>query len=359
MHNALHTCMKYYDSFRIYIDMQMKKHPFLDVLERDIALKRVNVQYNDGKVKEIDTYNSRKIIWNLDRIDQRSPKLDNQFKPEGDGHLSSVYIIDTGIHYTHNEFEGRAHYAGFDAIDKLTGSNRKGSDCHGHGTHCAGTAVGKNVGVAKKANVYSMRVLDCSGSGSSSGIIEGMNYIVSKKEQNMITGPTVFSMSLGLRKSISFNKAIDQASAKGVIVVGAAGNQGGNACYYSPASAKTEISVGATDIKDIMPTFSNSGRCTDIYAPGVHVFSANNLCNSCYRYYSGTSQATPHVAGYMAIILSLHPNLSLAEAKAKMVSDSTKKVINFAAGSRSLAARTPNRLLYIPHTAASDGMPKK
>ena len=343
----------------IYIDMQMKKHPFLDVLENDIALKRVNVQNNDGEVEEIDTQYSRKIVWNLDRIDQHSPKLDNHFKPEGDGHLASVYIIDTGIHYTHVQFEGRAHYSGFDAIDKLTGSNCNGSDCHGHGTHCAGTAVGKNVGVAKKATVYSMRVLDCSGSGSVSGIIEGINYLVTKKKENVITGPTVLSMSLGLWKSNSLNTAIDQASAKGFVIVGAAGNQGGNACYYSPASAKTEISVGATDVKDNMPTFSNSGRCTDIYAPGVYVLSANNQCNYCYRYYSGTSQATPHVAGYMAVILSLHPNLSLAEAKAKMISDATKDAVNFASRSRSLAASTPNRLLYIPHTEAYDGLSKK
>ena len=295
-------------------------------------------------------HHSSKIPWNLDRIDQHGPELDHHFKPEGDGHLASIYVIDTGIRYTHKQFEGRAHYAGFDAIDKLTGSNLKGSDCHGHGTHCAGTAAGKTYGVAKKANVYSVRALGCKGSGAVSGIVEGMDYIA-KKKATTHSGPFIFSMSLGVRASHSLNAAVKRAMAQGIAAVGAAGNQGDDSCKYSPASARDGIAVGATDQSDKMVAFSNAGACTDVYAPGTEIKSASANCNTCTMTLSGTSMAAPHVAGYMAIILSLNPKMTAIQAKQMMIQQSTKDAVDLAVISSSLASRTPNRLLYVPQIA--------
>ena len=342
-----------------FVTLQLKKHPYIEILEEDIALKRASVQVSKEEMEEADNqhHHSSKIPWNLDRLDQHGPKLDNHFKPEGDGHLASIYVIDTGIHYTHVQFEGRAHYSGFDAIDKLTGSNRKGTDCHGHGTHCAGTAAGKTYGVAKKANIYSVRALGCTGSGAVSGIVEGMDYIAKKKTTH--SGPVIFSMSLGVRASHSLNAAVKRSMARGIAAVGAAGNQGDDSCKYSPASARDGIAVGATDQSDKMVAFSNAGACTDVYAPGTDIKSASSSCNTCTKTLSGTSMAAPHVAGYIAIILSLNPKMTAVQAKQMMIKQSTKDAVNLAVISSSLASRTPNRLLYIPQIATKSSKMKE
>lgn len=327
----------------------IKKHPFLEVLEEDIALRRASYPVNDEvKIQESS------IPWNLDRIDQRSNNLDGHFLPEGQGEMASIYIIDTGVHYSHDEFDGRAHYAGFDAIDKLTGSNLMGSDCHGHGTHCAGTAAGKTYGVAKKATIYSVRALGCTGSGAVSGIVEGMDFIAKKVAEGAHNGPVVFSMSLGVMESSSLNAAVQRAMEMGIVAVGAAGNQAGDSCNYSPASAQVGIAVGATDEDDNALYFSNAGTCTDVYAPGKSIKSANSECDTCTKTLSGTSMAAPHVAGYMAVILSLNPKMNAKEAKQHMIEHSTKDVVGLAKISSLLASRTPNRLLYIPQAVDQD-----
>ena len=331
----------------------MMKHPFLEVIEEDIALKRSLPAHNQGK-RDAQVQRSSSIPWNLDRLDQHAKHLDGVYAPEGTGKLASVYIIDTGVRYTHDEFEGRAHYAGFDAIDKLTGSNQKGQDCHGHGTHCAGTAAGKTYGVAKKATIYSVRALGCQGSGAVSGIVEGMDFIASKVDKGEHTGPVVFSLSLGVRQSSSLNAAIQRAMDKGIVAVSAAGNQGGDSCDYSPASARVGIAVGATDQSDNAVSFSNAGECTDISAPGESITSSHSKCDSCTATLSGTSMAAPHVAGYMAVLLSLHPQMTAVEAKNKMIKQSTKDIVGLAAISGSLASRTPNRFLYVPQATAQD-----
>ena len=330
----------------------MKKHPFLEVMEGDIALKRSTggAHYDHGKRHA----QGASIPWNLDRVDQHDNNLDGQYNPEGTGKLASIYIVDTGVRYSHDEFEGRAHYSGFDAIDKLTGSNLRGSDCHGHGTHCAGTAAGKTYGIAKKATIYSVRALGCSGSGAVSGIVEGMDFIASKVDKGEHNGPVIFSMSLGVRESFSLNAAVQRAMKKGIVAVGAAGNQGGDSCDYSPASARVGIAVGATDKKDKTVSFSNSGECTDISAPGYMIKSSHSDCDSCTATLSGTSMAAPHVAGCMAILLSLHPQMTAIEGKKKLIKQSTKDVVGLAAISSSLASKTPNRLLYVPQEGAQD-----
>ena len=337
----------------------MKKHPFLEVMEEDVALRRSPTPKFGGKRYAEDKGNlaeeqKSSIPWNLDRLDSHARKMDGKYEPEGTGEKASIYIIDTGIRYTHNEFEGRASFSGFDAIDELTGSDLKGEDCHGHGTHCAATAAGKTFGVAKKAKIYSVRALGCSGSGAVSGIVQGMDFIAGKVDKGDHTGPVIFSMSLGVRVSESLNAAVKRAMDKGIVAVGASGNQGGDSCNYSPASAKVGIAVGATDKEDNTMSFSNAGECTDISAPGDGIESAFGSCNTCTKTLSGTSMAAPHVAGYMAVLLSLHPDMTAAEAKDHMVQQSTKGVVGLAAISSSLASKTPNRFLYVAKAMAKD-----
>lgn len=332
------------------------KHPFLEVMEEDIALRRspgtpANSQY---KREATTATEESQVPWNLDRLDSHEAHLDGIYEPEGSGELASIYIIDTGVRYSHHEFEGRAHYAGFDAIDKLTGSNLKGSDCHGHGTHCAGTAAGKTYGVAKKASIYSVRALGCTGSGAVSGIVEGMDFIASKVDKGEHSGPVIFSMSLGVRESASLNAAVKRAMEKGIVAVGASGNQGGDSCDYSPASARVGIAVGATDKHDAAVAFSNAGECTDISAPGASIESAYAKCDTCTETLSGTSMAAPHVAGYMGVLLSLHPHMTATQAKKHMIQQSTKDVVGLTAISSSLASKTPNRLLYVAQATAQD-----
>jgi subtilisin family serine protease len=335
----------------------MNKHPFLEVMEEDVALRRSPGKpgYHHGGRRDSEGATEQGATpWNLDRLDSHKLDLDGKYEPEGSGEKASVYVIDTGVRYSHEEFEGRAHYAGFDAIDKLTGSHENGKDCHGHGTHCAGTIGGKTYGVAKKATIYSIRALGCSGSGAVSGIVEGMDYIASKVDSGEHTGPVIFSMSLGVRESDSLNAAVQRAMDKGIVAVGASGNQGGDSCDYSPASARVGIAVGATDRLDNTVSFSNAGECTDISAPGAQIKSAHGECDTCTATLSGTSMAAPHVAGYMAILLSLHPDMTAAQAKEHMVEQSTKGVVGLAAISSSLASKTPNRMLYVAQATAQD-----
>ena len=326
------------------------KHPFLEVIEGDVALKR-STPYTEQDYAEMQHAG---VTWNLDRLDQRENSPNGAYKPEGTGELASIYVIDTGVRYTHGEFEGRAHYAGFDAIDELTGSSRQGSDCQGHGTHCAATAAGKTYGVAKRARIYSLRALGCSGSGAVSGIVRAMDFIAKQVDSGVHNGPVVFSMSLGVKHSPSLNAAVRMVTGKGIVAVSAAGNQAGDSCNYSPASARVGIAVGATDKQDDMVAFSNAGECTDIYAPGVTIKSATSKCDTCTQTLSGTSMAAPHVAGYMAIVMSLYPHMTAPEAKEHLIAQSTKGVVGLAAISSTLAKRTPNRFLYVAQNIAQE-----
>ena len=334
---------------------QIMKHPYLEVLEGDVAMKRSTQPHLDISQDYAEVQRSReKVTWNLDRLDERINHLNGKYNPEGTGKLASIYIIDTGIRYSHHEFEGRAKYAEFDAIDKLTGSSNRGEDCEGHGTHCAATAAGKTYGVAKKAHVYSLRALDCKGSGAVSGIVEGMDFIAKQVDSGVHDGPVVFSMSLGVKHSTSLNEAVRRVTKKGIVAVSAAGNQAGDSCNYSPASARVGISVGATDKKDHMVAFSNAGECTDIYAPGKFIKSATSSCDTCTEVLTGTSMAAPHVAGYMAIVMSLYSGMSATQAKEHLIAQSTKGVVRLASISTSLASRTPNRFLYVAQTTAQE-----
>lgn len=267
--------------------------------------------------------------WGLDRINQRDLPLDDSYSPSTDGSGVSVYVIDTGIIPTHVDFGGRAT-AAYDAI------GGDGTDCNGHGTHCAGTVGSDTYGVAKNARLYGVRVLSCLGSGSFSGIIDGMDWVAVNAQF-----PAVASMSLGGGASLSVDLAVRNLVQAGVTVSVASGNSNADACNYSPARARDAISVGATDSSDSRASFSNYGSCVDIFAPGVDITSTwIGRSNTATSTISGTSMACPHVSGVAALILGQNPSLQPDEVMAQLLADATSGRIS------NKGILSPNLLLY-------------
>ena len=266
--------------------------------------------------------------WGLDRINQRDLPLNNTYSYTNTGAGVRAYIIDTGIRTTHNEFGGRASWgANF--------ADANNTDCHGHGTHVAGTVGGATYGVAKGVSLVAVKVLNCAGSGSTTGVVSGINWV----RQNGIK-PAVANMSLGGGASTSIDNAVTNAVNSGITFAVAAGNSNFNACFYSPARASAAITVGATTSTDARASYSNYGSCLDIFAPGSSITSAWNTSNTATNTISGTSMATPHVAGVAALYLQSNPGASTSTVRNALVNNATTgKVTNAGSGS-------PNRLLF-------------
>ena len=289
---------------------------------------------NDPRVKLVEQDQTISIAatqsnptWGIDRVDQRDLPLSDSYSYNTGASNVNAYILDTGIDNNHSDFGGRSS-SGYDFID----NDNDASDCQGHGTHVAGTVGSNTYGVAKDVNLIGVRVLDCEGSGSYSAIISGMDWVADNH-----TKPAVANMSLGGGSSSSVDDAVQGMTNAGVTVVVAAGNDNDNACSYSPAGAPSAITVGSTTSSDERSSFSNYGSCLDIYAPGSNITSTRN--NGGTQTMSGTSMASPHVAGIAALYLAENPNASVSQVTQAVTDAATpNKVTDAKSGSPNLLA---------------------
>ncbi|HEX2093018.1 MAG TPA: S8 family peptidase [Longimicrobiaceae bacterium] len=286
----------------------LQHNPSVAYIEQDQVMSVATTQSN--------------ATWGIDRVDQRALPLSKTFTYLNTGVGVNAYIIDTGIRYDHAEFGGRA-VKGFDAVT----AGGTAADCQGHGTHVAGTVGGTTWGVAKAVKLYSVRVLDCSGSGTSSGVAAGMDWVAANHVK-----PAVANMSLGGGGSTVIDDATRRMIAAGVSTTIAAGN--GNlvgiaqdACNYSPARVAEGITIGATTSSDAKASYSNYGNCVDFFAPGSSITSADYSSTTGSKVLSGTSMAAPHVAGAAALFLQSRPGATPQQVRDSLYANTTKGIV--------------------------------
>ncbi|WP_308440424.1 S8 family serine peptidase [Virgisporangium aurantiacum] len=268
--------------------------------------------------------------WGLDRIDQASlPRNGAYTYPTTAGNVTA-YVIDSGIRTTHTDFGGRAT-SGWDFVD----NDADADDCAGHGTHVAGTIGGTSYGVAKGVNLVALRVLGCDGAGSYAGIIAAVDWVTANAHK-----PAVVNMSFSGTTYAPLNEAVAASIASGVTYVVSAGNDGADACGYSPAGVAAAVTVGATGQTDARAPFSNAGPCVDLFAPGVGITSAGIADDSASRSMNGTSMAAPHVAGAAALILADHPEATPAQVASALGAAARPGVVTDPAGAPGLLAQT-------------------
>lgn len=332
--------------FRVMVD-NVYTHIFdgfsatLSPLAARFVLDDPNVESVEPNMLASIATRQKNPTWNLDRIDQQTSTLDLQFNTGSlNGEGVPIYILDTGVNERHNDFAGRIQ----NSVDFV--KDGKGSrDCNGHGTHCASTALGTRWGVAKKALLNSVRVLDCNGSGSWSGILSGLDWSVQQIVNQGRLG--VISMSLGGQKSSILDRAVGSAVRQGALVIVAAGNEDSNACGTSPANEPLAIAVGASTQRDQRASFSNFGPCVDIYAPGVSIRAASHLSDTGTTLLSGTSMACPHVSGAAALEIqnmNIEGQLTTPNTvRTQILNSATRGVLSNLRGGPNLLLRVPFR----------------
>lgn len=288
---------------------------------------------------QVATRSLDRRVWGLDRIDQLKLPLNNAFRSSLDGRGVHLYIVDTGISL-HDEFAARLSGEGFNTVQDGHGT----ADCNGHGTHVAGTAAGLQSGVATGATLVPVRVLNCSGSGSLSDIIQALDWI-------MVHGirPGVVNLSLGSSAATVLDEAVTRLSNAGFTVVVSAGNGSTDACTQSPARTPTALTVASSTSTDTRSGFSNHGRCVDLFAPGSNISSASSSDPQGWTVKSGTSMASPHVAGAAALLLQERPKLTPAQVASQILYQASPGVITDAKGSpNKLLFAGPGKQLYFP-----------
>ena len=311
----------------------LRSDPAVLFVERD-GVARIAKATGKGAKSRAKRRSPPSLSWGQDRIDQRNLPLSGSYSSVATGSGVTAYVVDTGIRITHTQFGGRAAY-GRDTIDGDMVSN----DCNGHGTHVAGTIGGSSYGVARQVRLIAVRVLSCGGSGTWSGVIAGVDWAVGHHG----AGPAVMNLSLGGGQNAAVDAAIQRAVADGITVAVAAGNSNTNACTQSPAAAPNALTVGATTSSDARASYSNYGSCLDIFAPGSSITSAWSTGDSALNTISGTSMASPHVAGVAALYLQGNPGASPASVASALTGNATTgKVTSAGSGS-------PNRLLFTNH----------
>ena len=294
----------------------LRRHGDVAYVEQDMPMQIVSTQ--------------SPATWGLDRIDQIDLPLNNSYSYTSTGAGVNAYILDTGIRTSHVEFGGRATGV-FTAISDGNGTN----DCNGHGTHVAGTVGGSTYGVAKSVKLYAVRVLDCTGSGSTSSVIAGVDWV----SGNAIK-PAVANMSLGGGISTALDQAVANSISSGVTYAVAAGNSNADACNSSPGRVPTALTVGATTTTDARASFSNFGTCLDIFAPGAGITSAYNGSDTQTAVISGTSMASPHVAGVAALYLETQPTATASAVAAALLGVAGNGKVSLA------GTGSPNKLLF-------------
>ena len=274
--------------------------------------------------------------WGLDRIDQRARPVDGSYTYAGTGSGVKAYIIDTGIRFSHADLGGRA-IRGTDTVTSggilgLFGGgsgSTNGEDCNGHGTHVSGTVGGSTYGVAKQVTLVAVRVLGCDGSGATSGVIAGVDWVTGNHQAGQ---PAVANMSLGGGASSALDTAVQNSINDGVAYGLAAGNgnqlgMAENACNTSPARVAAAMTIGASDANDAKASFSNYGNCVDWFAPGVNITSDWYSSDTATNTISGTSMATPHVVGVAALYLGANPAASPAQVRDGLYNLTTKGIV--------------------------------
>ncbi|MGC1379087.1 MAG: S8 family serine peptidase [Anaerolineales bacterium] len=302
----------------------VRANPNVEYVESDVKIQLPSEKVNAPGATQTG------VTWGLDRIDQHDMPLSISYDYDKTGAGVHVYVIDTGIRSTHVDFGGRAS-KDYDSV----GDGQNGNDCNGHGTHVAGTIGGTTYGVAKGVQLHAVRVLDCYGEGTYSGVIAGLDWVTANH-----LSPAVANMSLGGPASAAVDTATRNMISSGVVLAVAAGNSSDNACNYSPARVPIAITVGATDSTDARSYYSNWGTCLDIFAPGSYVTSDWNTSDYDANTLSGTSMASPHVAGVAALYLEDHPSATISEVRNEIVGTATRNHVT------SSGVGSINRLLY-------------